>query len=279
MINNKRVMVSIVFVVCIGLFFTTNTIFAQASQNSPIKVLAAGSLTGAMNAVIKKYNEKTGQVIEARFGPAGLLRESIQAGEKVDIFASANMEHPQFFANRGIATQPIVMLRNRLCARALPDFGLTAKNVLEKMLDPKVGIGTSTPIADPGGDYTWMMFARADNIHPGAKAILEAKAQQLVGGKNTIKVPDGKDVREYYFEQNKIHMTIGYCSGRSTKPDPKFVSVPLSQELAVNANYGLSIITKDGTIKDEVYRFALYLMSPEAQQIMAQYGFVPTTAP
>jgi len=279
MINNKRVMVSMVFVVCIGLFFTTNTVLAQGSQNSPIKVLAAGSLTGAMNAVIKQYSQKTGQKIEARFGPAGLLRESIEAGEKVDIFASANMEHPQLFANRGIATAPIVMVRNHLCARALPNFGLTSKNVLEKMLDPKTGIGTSTPIADPGGDYTWMMFARADTIHPGAKAILEEKAQQLVGGKNTIKVPGGKDVREYYFEQNKIHMTIGYCSGRSTKPDPKFVSVPLPLELAVDANYGLSVFYNSKANKNEVYKFALYLMSPEAQQIMAEYGFVPTTAP
>jgi len=277
MINKKIGLKRVVLVMCMGLFFITNTISVRAAQNSPIKVLAAGSLTGAMNAVIKQYSQKTGQVIEARFAPAGLLRESIEAGEKVDIFASANMEHPQLFANRGMATAPIVMVRNHLCAIALPNFGLTSKNILEKMLDPKVGIGTSTPIADPGGDYTWMMFARADSIHPGAKAILEAKAQQLVGGKNTIKVPKGKDVREYYFEQNKIHMTIGYCSGRSTKPDPKFVSIPLPPELAVDANYGLSVFYNGNANKSEVYKFALYLMSPEAQKIMAEYGFIPTT--
>jgi len=278
MINKKIVISSIVLIVCIGLFFTTNTTL-QAAQNSPIKVLAAGSLTGAMNAVIKEYSQKTGQKIEARYAAAGLLRESIETGEKVDIFASANMEHPQSFANRGIATQPIIMLRNHMCARAFPNFGLTSQNILEKMLDPKTGIGTSTPIADPGGDYTWMVFARADTIHPGAKAILEAKAQQLVGGKNTIKVPGGKDVREYYFEQNKIHMTIGYCSGRSTKPDPKYVSIPLPPELAVDVNYGVSVFYNGNANKSEVYKFVLYLMSPEAQQIMAEYGFVPTTAP
>jgi len=52
------------------------------------------------------------------------------------------------------------MLRNRLRARALPESGLTSDNVLERMLDPAVGIGTSTLVRDPGRDYTWMVFAR-----------------------------------------------------------------------------------------------------------------------
>ena len=85
---------------------------------APVKVLAAGSLTGAMTAIAQLYTQKTGQKIEAQFGPAGLLRERIENGEQADIFASANMEHPQALADKGLATQPVVLLRNRLCAKA-----------------------------------------------------------------------------------------------------------------------------------------------------------------
>jgi len=266
-----------IFSIVFAAFFTIGIATAQTLPPA-IKVLAAGSLTGAMKVVAEEYQRKTGQVVETRFGPSGVLREEIEQGVQVDIFASANMAHPQLLADTGRATLPVIMLRNRLCARALPELGLRSDNVLERMLDPEVGIGTSTPIRDPGGDYAWMVFARAGEVKPGAKEILEAKAKQISARKNPLDVPAGQNVVDYLFAQNRIHMTLGYCSGRTTAPDSKYVSVPLPPELAVNANYGLSVIFDGNRSREDVYRFALYLMSTEAQAIMAQYGFIPTTA-
>lgn len=237
------------------------------------KLYAAGSLTGAMTAVIKLYKQKTGIDVEADFGPAGLMRERIEKGDRADVFASANMAHPQKLAAAGRATQPVVMARNRLCARALPAFKLTSANLLERMLDPQVGIGTSTPIADPGGDYTWEMFKKADAVRPGARAILEKKAQQIVGGKDNPPVPEGKNATDYYFEQNRIHVSIGYCSSRQTTPDPRYTQVELPANLATTADYGLSVLNPNAPGRDGAYRFALFVMSPEAQQVIAQYGF------
>lgn len=260
----------------------------------PVKVLAAGSLTGALGAVIQLYQQQTGQQVQAQFGPAGLLRERIEQGEAVDVFASANMAHPQALAQQGLATPPVVMLRNRLCAKALPAFGLTTDNLLEKLLDPATGLGTSTPKADPGGDYTWLMFARAEKIHPGAQAMLQAKAQQLVGGRDTPVVSAGQNVMDYYFAQHKVDISIGYCSSRQTTPDPRYTSVELPPALAVTADYGLSVVTAQNTEKsapvsdqqkarlsqsgqDAAYRFVLFVLSPQAQAVMARYGFTPVT--
>ena len=248
---------------------------ATAAPTEPVKVFAAGSLTGAMTAVMQLYEEKTGQHVQAEFGPAGLLRERIENGEHPDIFASANMGHPQALADKGLATQPVVMARNRLCAKALPEFGLTTRNLLQRLLDPKVGLGTSTPKADPGGDYAWAMFARAERVRPGAQAILEHKAQQLVGGKHNPPVPAGKDAMSYYFEQHKIDISLGYCSSRQTTPDPRFASVELPPELAVNADYGMSVLTWAGGAHEAALRFALFVMSPEAQHVIGLYGFTP----
>src|SRR5689334_11543233 len=110
---------------------------APEHSEAPVRVFAAGSLTGAMTAVIKLYKERTGVDVEAQFGPAGLLRERIEAGERPDLFASANMAHPQALADSGLATPPVIMARNRICARALPGFGLTTANLFDRMLDPK----------------------------------------------------------------------------------------------------------------------------------------------
>jgi molybdenum ABC transporter molybdate-binding protein len=247
---------------------------ASAADTSqvPVRVFAAGSLTGAMTAVIELYQEKTGVQVQAEFGPAGLLRERIEGGDRPDIFASANMAHPQALADKGLATIPMVMARNRICGRALPSFGLTTANLFDRMLDPKtVGIGTSTPKADPGGDYAWMVFARAGQARPGAGKILEAKARQLVGGKHNPPVPSGQDAMTYFFEQHKIDMSLGYCSSRKTTPDPSFTTVELPPELTVNADYGLSVLGH----REAALRLALFVMSPEAQHLIGLYGFTP----
>jgi molybdate transport system substrate-binding protein len=245
---------------------------AELSGEPPVKVLAAGSLTGALTAVIRLYKEKTGVEVQAEFGPAGLLRERIEGGERPDIFASANMAHPQALADKGLATVPVVMARNRICARALPSFGLTTANLFDRMLDPKtVGIGTSTPKADPGGDYAWMVFARAEQARPGAGKVIESKARQLVGGTHNPPVPAGKDAMTWFFDQHRIDISLGYCSSRQTTPDPVFTPVELPPELAVKADYGMSVLGH----REAALRFALFVMSPEAQRLIGLYGFTP----
>ena len=253
----------------------TLALASPAPAEEPVRVLAAGSLTGAMTAVIDSYRKKTGASVEADFGPAGLLLERIEQGERVDVFASANMAHPRKLADAGRATPPVVMARNRMCATALPGFGLTSANLLDRLLDPKVGIGTSTPKADPGGDYAWLVFERADRVRPGAAALLEARAQQVVGGRHNPPVPAGRNAMDYFFDQHKVDVAIGYCSSHDLKPNPKFVSVEMPAELAVTADYGMSVIGAAGHAREAALRFALFVMSPEAQHLIGLYGFEP----
>ena len=250
---------------------------AEMQAEVPVKVLAAGSLTGAMIAVIHLYEEKTHETVQVDFGAAGLLLERIEKGEQADIFASANITHPRKLADAGLATQPVVMARNRMCATALPGFGLTSRNLLDRLLEPKVGIGTSTPQADPGGDYAWQVFDRADRLRPGAGAILKAKAQQLVGGEHNPPVPAGRNALDYAFDQHKIDIALGYCSSHDLQPNPKFVSVQLPPELAVTADYGMSVIGRGARAREAALRFALFVMTPEAQHLIGLYGFETVT--
>lgn len=256
---------------------STASAAAMPAEPVPLKVFAAGSLTGALSAVAKLYTAQTGQPVALQFGPAGLMRERIEQGEAADLFASANMAHPQTLAAEGIATPPIVMARNRFCAKALPGFGLTTANLLARLLDPAVGLGTSTPKADPGGDYAWQLFAKAEQVHPGAQAILSAKAQQLVGGKTAVPTPTGQDAMEYAYAQKTVQISLGYCSGRQTTPDTRYVNVELPPALAITADYGLSVITRGDQPHTAAYRFALFVMSPQAQAVLGQYRFVPVT--
>lgn len=254
---------------------------AQSTQVN-IKVFAAGSLTGAFTALADQFTKASGIPVTLSFGPAGLLLARIEQGEAADVFASANMEHPQKLAREGKATAPVVFTRNKLCAVARPDLQLTPANFLTTLLDPKINFGTSTPKADPGGDYTWMMFDKAGKLQAGADQVLKNKAKQLVGGKDNPPVPAGQDAVKYFIAQKQVDAFIGYCSSRQTEPDPALTKIVLPPELSVAADYGLSVLEpgdRQGSkpVNGNAYRFALFLLTPAAQKTLSAYGFSAVT--
>jgi molybdenum ABC transporter molybdate-binding protein len=244
------------------------------AQAEELRVLAAGSLGEVIGAIGEHYRQDAGIAIAADFGPSGVLRERIENGEKVDLFASADMGHPLKLLADGRARRVDMFTRNALCAFAVPKVGLTTANFLDRLLDPAVRLGTSTPKADPAGDYTWLMFHHAEAIHPGAYAMLDQKAQKIVGGPGPT---SGNPVAEA-LSSGKIDVMIGYCSGRgrmlTAVPDLQVVAVP--KEIAAGPEYGLAILKgADPHTAD----LALYLLSPEGQQIFAKFGFAPVGLP
>ncbi|PQV52727.1 molybdate ABC transporter substrate-binding protein [Paraburkholderia sp. BL21I4N1] len=249
----------------------------QASAAQAITIYTAGSMSGALGAITRQYTSETGQAIELVSGPAGMLLDKIEHLAKADIFVSANMAHPQRLTAEGNAAPTVVFARNRLCVEARPDVGLTTGNLLDKLLDPNVKIGTSTPKSDPGGDYAWALFAKAGTVRPGATQTLEAKAQQLVGGAVAPQVPAGQNPVKYFMTTRRIDVFIGYCSSHEPTPDTTLTQVELPTELAIAADYGMTVIEsrQNAATRDAAYRLALYLMSPAAQDVLTRYGFTP----
>ena len=47
------------------------------------------------------------------------------------------------------------------------------------------------------------------------------------------------------------------------------------RELAVHADYGMSVSTGGAGGREAALRFALFVMSPEAQRVIGMYGFTP----
>ena len=199
-----------------------------------------------------------------------MLRGRIEKGERADLFASADMKHPLKLLVEGRSMRVVMFTRNALCGFAAPKAGLTSANFLDRLLDPAVRLGTSTPKSDPSGDYTWVVFHRAEAIRPGSYALLDQKAQKIVGGPGPT---TGNPVADA-FASGKIDVMIGYCSGRkrmlSAIADLQVVDVP--KAIAAGPEYGLA------TLKG-ADDFALFMLSPEVQQVFAQFGFAPVGLP
>jgi ABC-type molybdate transport system substrate-binding protein len=245
----------------------------SARAEEPLHVFAAGSLTGAVTALLKEAGVATAPPV---FGPSGVLRQRIEDGEQADILASADMAQPRRLAADKPGRLVVVFARNSMCALARQDLGLTQANMLDRMLDPTVRLATSTPGADPGGDYAWAVFARSEALHPGAKAALEAKALQLVGGPASVPLVPGKGQVQGVFLAGKADMMLGYCSGSAAvmADVPGLVSVPLPPALTVQPAYGLVVLTDH----PQVQRLALFFVSEQGQAILQRFGFTPVGA-
>jgi len=255
---------------------TSATVNAQEAPKPALVVYAAGSTTGALGAILKRFAAETGEQVELKTGPAGLMRERIEAGDAVDLFVSANMAHPQKLHDEGRGGPVAVFAHNRLCVTAQHEVGLTSANLLDRLLDPKVRIGTSTPKADPGGDYAIAFFERADQVRPGATAILKAKARQVVGSAIEPAPTQAKTAREGMIERG-VDVSMGYCSSRSTTPDTSVDKIEVPANLAIPVDYGMTIVTnaKNPSREAAAGQLAMYLLSPPSQAMLVPYGFEP----
>ena len=155
-----------------------------------LTLLAAGSLKSAFLPLLARFQQLSGIQVEAQFGPAGLLRERIEGGERCSLFACANTEHPQALLQAGLAIKCCSFAANRLMltVRRTPDTDRA--DWLALLHDSRLRLATSTPGCDPSGDYT-AAFARLEASYPGLGRTLMARAQQLVGGRASLTVPSG----------------------------------------------------------------------------------------
>ena len=237
-----------------------------------VQLYAAGSLKSALTDVAKAFEAKTGNKVEAKYGASGVLRKEITDGAKADIFASANMEHPQALNDDGTSGPVALFARNRLCALVKPGLDVTTDNLLARILDDKVKLATATPRADASGDYALELFTKAEALKAGAQEKLEHKARKLTGGKDSAAAPAGRVVYGWHVAEGRADIFLTYCTNalEARKQYPAQQIVELPDALSVGANYGLTVIDGAPVAAQE---FAEFILSPEGQKILVSHGF------
>ena len=251
---------------------------APATAEETVLLHAAGSLRAALSDIARDFEAAGGGKVQAKFGASGLLKDEIAGGAKAEVFASANMEHPQALATAGKSGPVVLFARNRLCALVRPGLAVEPATLLDRMLEPNVKLGASTPRADPSGDYAWEMFRKADKVKPGAFEALEKKALQLTGGPNAPTAPPGRTIYGLLVAEGKADIFLTYCTGalEAQKQNAGQQIVALPDELAVGADYGLTVVTR---ASPQAYQFAMFILSLNGQRALARYGFAAPLLP
>lgn len=238
----------------------------------PALLHAAGSLKAALGDVADAFTREHDIEVERVFGASGLLRERMEGGEAAQLFASANMQHPQILADAGQAGPVVLFARNQLCALAGEGVDVETDTLLDRMLEDGIRVGTSTPEADPSGDYAWESFVRAEAVRPGARGVLEGKAMTLTGGPDSPRPPEGRNTYAWVMDEGQADIFLTYCTNAviAQREVPGLQIVPLPKELAVGADYGLTVLND---APEAAWKLAFYILSTSGQQILADHGF------
>src|SRR4051794_40815388 len=251
---------------------------APVMAEETVLLHAAGSLRAALTEVAKDFEAAGLGKVQPKFGASGLLKDEIAAGAQAEVFASANMEHPQALAAEKRSGPVVLFARNRLCALARPGLEISTASLLDRMLDSSVKLGTSTPKADPSGDYAWAIFRKAERIKPSAAVTLEKKALQLTGGPTSPPAPQGRSVYGELIAQGAADVFLTYCSNAlaAQRENPTQQIVQLPHALAVGADYGLTVMNGASA---PAYKFAMFTLSAEGQRTLAKHGFAAPGLP
>lgn len=245
------------------------------AARADIQLYAAGSLRAALTDAANAFAAKTGHRVQGKFGPSGLLEQEIASGAKADIFASANMEYPRMLDRANKSGPVILFTRNTLCALVRPGLQVGSENLIDRMLDPSVKLGTSTPNSDPSGDYAFEVFRKINAVRPGAGALLERKAQKLTGSATSAVPPAGRSAYGWHIAEGRADIFLAYCTAAAEAqkqyPDQQIVKLP--QAFAVGADYGLTVIKG---APPEAEQFAAFILSSAGQKILIGYGFTPS---
>ncbi len=244
------------------------------TTSATLHLFAAGSLREALGAVTQAFETASGYKVERKFGPSGLLAAEIASGTPAHVFASANMAHPHALHEAGLSGPVTCFARNTLCALMRPGLPADSARLLEAMLDPAVKLASSTPKADPSGDYAFEVFRKAEALIAGAQATLERKALKLTGGKDSAKPPAGRSLYGWHVAEGRADIFLTYRTNAlaAQREHSGQQCVMLPKALAVGADYGLTVMQGAPA---GAQALAHYILSASGQTILARYGFDP----
>ncbi len=242
------------------------------AQQEALVLYGAGSLRESMGEMAAHFAAERGVAVRTQFGASGRMRERIEAGEKVDVFTSADLGHAAKLVADGRASVMAMFACNDLCllvpaARAVAGSAADSRLLLEGGLR----VGVSPARIDPLGDYTVQLFDRIDKMKPGSGKSLHDRSVVIDNPPGSPPSASGDYVLDA-LRDGRIDIAVVYCSGKAryARLNAGAAVIDLPSELAAGSQYGLAVMK---AARPEAMLLALTILSPSGQKILAASGF------
>ena len=234
-----------------------------------LTILAAGSLKSVLPHLLTEWESHFTCSIECHYGPAGLLREQIEAGLPYDLFLSANERHPQRLLEQQYAIATLPFCRNQLCLTLAATHD-HHQNWLEILQNSDITLATSTPHCDPSGDYAWAFFEQLKVHSPQLSEQLKQRAKMLVGGIEPTPIPSNEIAATWLISTQQAQVFLGYAHYRAQiDANPHMVYKTIPTEWNSPITYVAAINSVQGKY------IAESLLSSITQTHFQAHGFLP----
>ena len=246
--------VALVFVVVQGVRLFG--VGATTARDKTITVLAAASLTNALDDVDRAFTKQSGIKIVGRYGASSALAEQIDQGAPMDVFASADLQWMDYCARKK-ATR-VNLLGNKLVLIAAKDAKIDHVTIgpgfdLAKLAgDGRVATGDVRAV--PVG-----LYAKAALERLGAWAAVEPKMVMAEDVRAALRM----------VARGQAPLGIVYETDAKIEPAVKVIGVfpnnpqdPIIYPVASRAN-----------AKPDAVRYFSFLQTQTAKSIFEKYGF------
>lgn len=242
---------------------------AVPAEPVTLNVFAAASLTEAFTEMGKQFEaQNEGVTVVFNFAGSSQLAQQISEGAPVDVFASANQSQ-----------MDVAVESTRITADTAQKF-VTNRLVVVFPVDNAAGLTTLQDLGKPG----LRVVLAAEDVPVGGYSLeFLDKAAQDAAFSTTFKDEVLANVASY--EENvkavlskvvldEADAGIVYTSDISGENASKVGQIEIPDALNVIAKYPIAPLA-DSTNPDVAAAFIAFVLSPEGQQILANYGFIP----
>jgi molybdate transport system substrate-binding protein len=231
---------------------------SPAAQAADLTVSAAASLTNAFKDLAPRFEASDpGTKIQFNFAASGVLLQQIAKGAPVDVFASADLDTMDQAQSQGWvkADQRRNFASNALVV-IVPINTSAAPTALTDLALPKVErVAIGIPASVPVGKYTKGVLEAG-----GLWSLIEPK---MIGAQSVRQALD-------YVARGEVDAGFVYATDAALLPDKVKLAftVPTSKPVL----YPAAPVAASPNLA-AAQRFVDFLTSPQAQAVLAKYGF------
>jgi molybdate transport system substrate-binding protein len=228
--------------------------------SSEIVVAAAANLTDAFQELSRRFSDRAGIRVILSFGGTADLAKQIENGAPFDVFAAADTAHVDALEQKGLLTPGTRALYARGSLVLWVPAGSTIN--VEQVNDLKREEVERIAIAKP-------------DIAPYGQAAVETLRALKLWDQVEPKVVYGMNVSQVKQFVSSGNAETGFLPRALVKPgEGKYIEI--SEELHRPIDQALGVI-KASDKQDAARRFADFVLSPEGQLILKDYGYKPAT--
>ena len=239
------------------LLITCGGVSGSFAEEQELLVSAAASLTNAMEAIGKTFEETSGIKIIFNFASSGALYRQLEQGAPADVYASAN----QKFMNQAEEKELIVaetrydFAQNSIVLAVPSDADVEIASV-EDLVKPEVErVAMGDPETVPAGQYA------KESLE--GYGVWEKLSDRLIFGNNVRQVLD-------YLRRGEVDAGIVFSTDAVLEKETVKVIADLEHHAQILYPIAVTSVAQDS---DNALKFVDFVLSDEGQSLLQQFGF------